>query len=355
MASYFETFSLTSRSRRCREVSDAVVWTFSWHRGRWQLFGCCSGSRRGRCNSSVFGSWSAPCSRARPCARGQLSFVLNRHLSVSQQPLPSLRSRSQEAQMRCSCLDAAESFLGHGAWRSLMGLLTKLISSLMDRSLSSVRQRVEQSHFSRKSRRGAKRRSSHGRQVLYTRFCGTFFDGRSTLLPVLKATPFRGLLVQTRRCPRVIRGVFSFRGADFVPVPQRAHDSQSPSGCARREPGALCRTCGVLRDGQDHAFVPCGEPLCCSVLPQDGWRVTCVTIRHCELSDETRSVKPIVFPRTRAPRLVTTDTQLALGIQQFCLYRGARPWPLWATACQACGHAACNGIRKGVVICVTVQ
>ena len=194
--------------------------------GRWQLFGCCSGSRRGRCNSSVFGSWSAPCSRARPCARGQLSFVLNRHLSVSQQPLPSLRSRSQEAQMRCSCLDAAESFLGHGTWRSLMGLLTKLISSLMDRSLSSVRQRVEQSHFSRKSRRGAKRRSSHGRQVLYTRFCGTFFDGRSTLLPVLKATPFRGLLVQTRRCPRVIRGVFSFRGADFVPVSQRAHDSQ---------------------------------------------------------------------------------------------------------------------------------
>ena len=106
MASYFETFSLTSRSRRCREVSDAVVWTFSWHRGRWQLFGCCSGSRRGRCNSSVFDSWSAPCSRARPCARGQLSFVLNRHLSVSQQPLPSLRSRSQEAQMRFSCLDA---------------------------------------------------------------------------------------------------------------------------------------------------------------------------------------------------------------------------------------------------------
>ena len=127
--------------------------------------------------------------------------------------------------------------------------------------------------------------------------------------------------------------MFSFRGADFVPV--WAHDSQKPSGCARREPGALCRKCGVLRDGQDHAFVPCGEPLCCSVLPQlDGWRVTCLTIRHCELSDETRSVKPIVFPRTRAPRLVTTDTPLPLGSLQFCLYRGACPWPLWAKACE---------------------
>ena len=37
-------------------------------------------------------------------------FVLNRYFPVSQQPLYSLRSRSQEPQMRFSCLDATEYF-----------------------------------------------------------------------------------------------------------------------------------------------------------------------------------------------------------------------------------------------------
>ena len=146
-----------------------------------------------------FDSWSAPCSRARPCARGQLSFVLNRHLSVSQQPLPSLRSRSQEAQMRFSCLDAT-TYLSwprclekpHGVTHETDFITDGPFTLLCTPESGAVA-------LSRKSRRGAKRRSSHGRQVLYTRCCGTFFDGRlsrsSTLLPVLKATPFRGLLV----------------------------------------------------------------------------------------------------------------------------------------------------------------
>ena len=229
--------------------------------GRWQLFGCCSRSRRPRCNSDVFGSGTDPSSRARTCARGQSRCRLEQtFFSVIATSEISVMKRT----MRFSRLDSA--------WRCLTGLLAKLMSSPTDRSFSSVPQRLELSPKQTRFETQIIRRTTSlflmmSWDLLRWTCIAVFdfaarFDSNAVTWPSRQGTNVSKGDLRSITLPR--RGLATRR-------------RQAGAHVVSEAPGvgnvACCET--------DKTMFLFHVESCCSELPQlDGWRVTCTTIRH---------------------------------------------------------------------------